>query len=82
MWNLCHNGTLWGVGANCSAILLMLIRLLLGPTFWDQPVLTFFNLEDVPQVAKYIPNEGLNVAFMWVGAVGMAFNIITRYSFM
>ena len=51
----------------------------LGPTFWDQPVLTFFSVEHVPQIAKYIPNRGLNEAFMWFGAVGLAFNIINRW---
>ncbi|KAJ3547758.1 hypothetical protein NM688_g5370 [Phlebia brevispora] len=50
-----------------------------GPTFWDQPVLTFLGVEHVPQIAKYIPNRGLNEAFMWFGAVGLAFNITTSY---
>ena len=51
---------------------------LTGPTFWDQPVLTFLGIENVPQVAKYVPNKGLNEAFMWFGALGLLFNIITR----
>lgn len=49
-----------------------------GTTFWDTPVLTFLGLENVPQIAKYVPNKGLNEAFMAFGAVGLAFNIITR----
>jgi ethanolaminephosphotransferase len=49
-----------------------------GPAFWDQPVLTFFGLDNVPLVVKYIPNRGLNDAFMVFGAVGLAINIVTR----
>ena len=52
---------------------------LIGTTFWDTPVLTFLGLENVPQIVKYVPNKGLNEVFMAVGAVGLAFNIITRY---
>lgn len=49
-----------------------------GPTFWDQPILTFLGIEHIPEVAKYIPNKGLNEAFMWFGGLGLASNIVTR----
>ena len=49
-----------------------------GPEFWDQPALTFFGLDHVPLVTKYIPNKGLNEAIMAFGAFMLAFNIMTR----
>lgn len=50
--------------------------LFLGPTFWDQPMLTFLGLDNVPQITKYIPNCGLNEAFMYFGALGLAFSTL------
>ncbi|KIP05510.1 hypothetical protein PHLGIDRAFT_128827 [Phlebiopsis gigantea 11061_1 CR5-6] len=52
---------------------------LYGTPFWDTPVLTFLGLENVPQIAKYVPNKGLNEAFLVFGVVGLAFNIATSY---
>lgn len=53
-----------------------------GTPFWDTPVLTFLGLENVPQIAKYVPNKGLNEAFLVFGVVGLAFNIATRSAFL
>lgn len=51
---------------------------LLGPTFWDQKILTLTGLDKVDLVTRYIPDLGLNDSFMVFGAFGLAFNIITR----
>ena len=51
----------------------------IGTSFWDTPILTFLRLENIPQITKYVPNKGLNEAFMAFGAVGLAFNIVTRF---
>lgn len=51
---------------------------LVGPTFWDQKTLTITGLYKVDWVARYIPNVGLNESFMVFGALGLAFNILTR----
>lgn len=50
----------------------------IGTAFWDTPVLTFFHLDNIPVITKYIPNKGLNDAVMALGGVVLAFNIITR----
>jgi len=60
-------------------VCIYLVTGIYGTTFWDTGILTFTGLETVPWVANYIPNKGLNEAFMAVGGVGLAFNIITSY---
>ena len=49
-----------------------------GPQFWDQDFLAFTRLDRYPIVLVYIPRLGLNDAFMVLGGVVLAFNIITR----
>lgn len=49
-----------------------------GPTFWDTPALTFFHLDKVELVTRYIPNVGLNETAMALGAGLLGFNIVTR----
>lgn len=50
-----------------------------GPTFWDTGILSFVHLDRIPAIRNYIPDVGLNVTFMYFGAVSLAFNIATRY---
>ena len=50
----------------------------LGTEFWDTPILTFLRLDNVASITQYIPNKGLNEAFMAFGGVALAFNIIVR----
>lgn len=50
-----------------------------GPSFWDQGILTVIGLNKVEWINDIVPNVGLNVAFMIFGAVGLAFNIFTRW---
>lgn len=50
-----------------------------GPSFWDQGILTVIGLDRVKWISDIVPNVGLNVTFMIFGAVGLAFNIFTRW---
>jgi ethanolaminephosphotransferase len=49
-----------------------------GPTFWDQKILTVMRLENVEWIASRVPNVALNVCFMIFSGFALAFNIITR----
>ena len=49
-----------------------------GPQFWDRDLLTFTRLDKFPVVLEYVPRLGLNDAFMVLGGVVLAFNIMTR----
>ena len=51
-----------------------------GPQFWDQDFLAFTRLERYPIVLEYIPRLGLNDAFMALGGVVLALNIVTRWA--
>ena len=51
-----------------------------GPQFWDQDFLAFTRLDRYPIVLEYIPRLGLNDAFMALGGVVLAFNIVTRWA--
>ncbi|KAJ3483154.1 hypothetical protein NLI96_g6509 [Meripilus lineatus] len=84
-WEEYHTGQLYlGVFSGpvegiIMIVIIYLISGIFGPEFWDTPVLTFLRLENVPSIAHYIPNIGLNEAFMAFGGIGLAFNIITSY---
>ena len=50
-----------------------------GPSFWDQGILTIIRLDKVEWISETVPNVGLNVVFMILAGVALAFNIITRW---
>ncbi|KAL1664877.1 hypothetical protein EV122DRAFT_224026 [Schizophyllum commune] len=83
-WEEYHTGQLYlGVFSGPVEGIIMIVFLYIitgfyGPTFWDTGILTIANLENVPPFDR-IPNIGLNEAFMYFGAVGLAFNIFTSY---
>lgn len=84
-WEEYHTGQLFlGVFSGPVEGILMIVGIyvvsgIYGTTFWDTGILTFTGLENVPWIANYIPNRGLNEAFMAFGGVGLAVNIITSY---
>ncbi|KAI0079539.1 choline ethanolaminephosphotransferase [Panus rudis PR-1116 ss-1] len=84
-WEEYHTGQLFlGVFSGPVEGILMLVGMytvtgIYGPTFWDTPVLTFFGLEHVHTISKYVPNCGLNEAIMAFGGVFLAVNILTSY---
>lgn len=49
-----------------------------GPSFWEQKFWTFTHLDHIPIINK-LPNLPLNESFMVFGAIGLAFNIFTRF---
>lgn len=49
-----------------------------GPQFWDQKILTFTRLENLPLMSR-LPNIPLNESFMVFGAFGLGFNIFYSY---
>jgi len=84
-WEEYHTGQLFlGYFSGPVEGILMIVAIytitgLFGPSFWDQPFLTFTKLDSVPAVAERIPNIGLNEAFMVFGAFALAFNILSSY---
>ena len=51
----------------------------LGPEFWDRDFFTTTRLAKYPIVLEYVPRLGLNDAFMVLGGVVLAYNIVTSY---
>ncbi|KAI0783172.1 Choline/ethanolaminephosphotransferase [Abortiporus biennis] len=84
-WEEYHTGQLYlGVFSGPVEGIIMIVCIyivsgIFGPQFWDTGVLTFFHLEEVEQVTKYVPNIGLNETFMFLAGIGLGFNIITSY---
>ncbi|KAK7695143.1 hypothetical protein QCA50_002333 [Cerrena zonata] len=84
-WEEYHTGQLYlGVFSGPVEGILMIVGIyvisgIFGPAFWDTPTLTFFGIDKVPIITKYIPNKGLNDAVMALGGVVLAVNIITSY---
>ncbi|EIN14321.1 Choline/ethanolaminephosphotransferase [Punctularia strigosozonata HHB-11173 SS5] len=85
-WEEYHTGQLYlGVFSGPVEGIIMIVVVYIvtgffGTEFWDSNVLTVTQLDDIPLVARLIPNIALKEAFMWFGAIGLAFNIITSYS--
>jgi hypothetical protein len=52
---------------------------LTGTVFWDTPFLTATGLKQIPLIAEIVPNVPLNIVFMYLGAIGLFFNILTRF---
>ena len=50
-----------------------------GPEFWDRDFLATTHLDRYPIVLEYAPRLGLNDAFMVLGGVVLAYNIVTSY---
>ncbi|OSX66842.1 hypothetical protein POSPLADRAFT_1175530 [Postia placenta MAD-698-R-SB12] len=84
-WEEYHTGQLFlgyfsgPVEGILMIVVIYLVTGIFGPSFWDQPFLTFTRLENVPAIADKIPNIALNEAFMVFGAFGLAFNILVSY---
>jgi hypothetical protein len=49
-----------------------------GPSVWDAKILSVTKLDQISFIARFVPNIQLNEAFLVVGAVGLAFNILVR----
>ncbi len=54
------------------------LKLDVGPSFWDQNILSFTRLEKIDWIASRVPNLPMNVCFMIFTGFGLAFNIVTR----
>ncbi|KAI0931051.1 hypothetical protein AcW1_001453 [Taiwanofungus camphoratus] len=84
-WEEYHTGQLflgWCSGPVEGILMIVVIYAITGfygPTFWDQPFLTFTKLERIPAIAARTPNINLNEAFLVFGAFGLAFNIVLGY---
>ena len=50
-----------------------------GPEFWDRDFLATTHLDKYPVVLQYVSRIGLNDAFMVLGGVVLAYNIVTSY---
>ncbi|KAH9964108.1 Choline/ethanolaminephosphotransferase [Russula dissimulans] len=84
-WEEYHTGQLYlGVFSGPVEGILMIVTIFMitgfmGPTFWDQNVLTLTRLENIEWIASHVPNIGINVCFMIFSIVALAFNIVTSY---
>jgi ethanolaminephosphotransferase len=78
---LCYIHHIWHSRCECrhTNAFLLLTPSVSGPTVWDRGILNVTMLDQIPAIAKTVPNFKLNEAFMVFGAFGLAFNIITRY---
>ncbi|KAI0713131.1 Choline/ethanolaminephosphotransferase [Cerioporus squamosus] len=84
-WEEYHTGQLFlgifsgPVEGILSIVLVYIITGFTGPQFWDRDFLEVTRLDKYPIVLEYIPRLGLNDAFMVLGGVVLAFNIVTSY---
>ncbi|KAF8636169.1 hypothetical protein AX17_003741, partial [Amanita inopinata Kibby_2008] len=83
-WEEYHTGQLYlGVFSGpvegiIIVVLIFIITGILGPSFWDQKLLTVTRLEHL-SIFKRIPNLPLNDSFMVFASIGLGFNILTSY---
>jgi hypothetical protein len=49
-----------------------------GTSIWDKDLFTVLGLKKVDIIADNLPHYKLNEAFMAFGAVGLAYNVVTR----
>lgn len=83
-WEEYHTGQLFlGVFSGPVEGILMIVIIYIvsgfyGPSFWDQGILTFLGLKNLPLLNR-LPDIGLNESFMVFGAFGLAFNIYSSY---
>jgi hypothetical protein len=55
--------------------------LVIGTTVWDKDVFVTLGLHKVKILTDNLPHYRFNEAFMAFGAVGVAFNVVTRFVF-
>ena len=53
------------------------LKLGVGPRFWDQNILSFTRLGKIEWIASRVPSLPINVCFMIFAGFGLAFNIVT-----
>lgn len=70
-------GCLWP-GTSKIADYDQVLKLGVGPRFWDQNILSFTRLETVDWIASRVPKLPINVGFMLFSGFGLGFNIVTR----
>jgi len=71
-------GCLWP-GTSKIADYDQVLKLGVGPRFWDQNILSFTRLETVDWIASRVPKLPINVGFMLFSGFGLGFNIVTSY---
>jgi hypothetical protein len=54
------------------------LKFSIGPSFWDQNILSFTRLKNIEWIASRVPNLPMNVCFMLFSGFALAFNIVTR----
>jgi len=85
-WEEYHTGSLYlGVFSGPVEGILMLVGVYLitgifGPSFWDTGLLDFLHLSHISFITNMVPNIGLNVTFMIIGAFGLGYNILSSYA--
>ena len=70
-----------GIFGECSTHWILLLRTQdnVGPSFWDQRILTFARLDHIPQIVEIVSDIGLNEAFILFAASLLSLNIVSRY---
>ncbi|KAL5494611.1 hypothetical protein ACEPAI_72 [Sanghuangporus weigelae] len=90
-WEEYHTGQLYlGVFSGPVEGILMIVGVyvitgLYGPSFWDQGILTFLHLDWIKNSLPFIKSlpdldVPLNIVSMYIGGVGLAFNIVTSFA--
>ncbi|KAL5533588.1 hypothetical protein ACEPAG_48 [Sanghuangporus baumii] len=90
-WEEYHTGQLYlGVFSGPVEGILMIVGVyvitgLYGPSFWDQGILTFLHLDWIRKSLPFIKSlpdldVPLNIVSMYIGGVGLAFNIVTSFA--
>ncbi|KAL5536111.1 hypothetical protein ACEPAF_4216 [Sanghuangporus sanghuang] len=90
-WEEYHTGQLYlGVFSGPVEGILMIVGVyvitgLYGPSFWDQGILTFLHLDWLKNSLPFLKSlpdldVPLNIAFMYFGGIGLAFNIVTSFA--
>ncbi|TBU42250.1 Choline/ethanolaminephosphotransferase [Dichomitus squalens] len=84
-WEEYHTGQLFlgffsgPVEGILSIVAMYIVTGFVGPEFWDRDFLATTHLDRYPIVLRYVPRIGLNDAFMALGGIVLAYNIVTSY---
>ncbi|PIL31284.1 hypothetical protein GSI_05982 [Ganoderma sinense ZZ0214-1] len=84
-WEEYHTGQLFlgffsgPVEGILSIVAVYVVTGFTGPEFWDRDFLATTHLDRYPIILEYVPRLGLNDAFMVLGGVVLAYNIVTSY---